>query len=195
MAYTKTPAGRLQRLTVAVLIDNMRTAGKDGKVTATPLTQEQLDHVTQLVKDSVGFNAERGDSVNVVNAPFLEDAPAPAGELEKVPLWEQPWVLNVAKLVAGLIIVLVLVFSVLKPLLRNLLGSPRPLLHPAAALPGGGTLDDASAPRRGGAKDENGNPQAAPLAYEQQLAQARTLVGQDPKRVAQVVRAWAAEEE
>ncbi len=193
LAYTKTPAGRLQRLTVAVLIDNLRTPGKDGKVTATPLTQEQLDHVTQLVKDAVGFNAERGDSVNVINAPFLEEPKPAAGELETVPLWEQPWVLNIAKILAGLIIVLVLVFSVLKPLMRSLLGPVRPLLAPAAALPGGGTVD-ATAAARGG--NDNGGPaQATPLAYEQQLAQARTLVGQDPKRVAQVVRAWAAEDE
>jgi flagellar M-ring protein FliF len=191
MAYTKTPAGRLQRLTVAVLIDNMRTAGKDGKVTATPLTQQQLDHVTQLVKDAVGFNAERGDSVNVVNSPFLEEARPADGKLESIPLWEQPWVLNVAKIVAGLIIVLVLVFSVLKPLMKSLLGPTR-VLVPAAALPGGG-VDAAPAARGGG--DNGAAAQATPLAYEQQLAQARTLVGQDPKRVAQVVRAWAAEGE
>ena len=190
MAYTKTPAGRLQRLTVAVLIDNVRAAGKDGKVTTTPLSQEQLDHVTQLVKDTVGFNAERGDSVNVVNSPFLEDAKPADGQLESIPLWEQPWVLNVAKIVAGLIIVLVLVFSVLKPLMKSLLGPPKHYV-PAGALPGGGSIESPAA--RGGA--DNGTPQAAPLAYEQQLAQAKTLVGQDPKRVAQVVRAWAAEDE
>ncbi len=189
MAYTKTPAGRLQRLTVAVLIDNMRTAGKDGKVTTTPLSQQQLDHVTQLVKDSVGFNAERGDSVNVVNSPFLEEAKPADGELVSVPIWEQPWVLNAAKIFAGLVIVLVLVFSVLKPMMKSLIASGRPIL-PAAALPGGGMVNDAAA------RGDNGGPaQATPLAYEQQLAQARTLVGQDPKRVAQVVRAWAAEEE
>ena len=192
MAYTKTPAGRLQRLTVAVLIDNMRTTAKDGKVAATPLTQEQLDHVTQLVKDTVGFNAERGDSVNVINSPFLEEAKPADGELQTVALWEQPWVLNVAKIVAGLIIVLVLVFAVLKPLMKSLLGPARPLMQ-AAALPGGGTMNDGTAARGGG---EGGNAQqATPLAYEQQLAQARTLVGQDPKRVAQVVRAWAGQEE
>ena len=188
MAYTKTPAGRLQRLTVAVLIDNMRTTTKDGKVTAAPLTQDQLDHVTQLVKDTVGFNAERGDSVNVVNSPFLEDAQPEAGELQTVPLWEQPWVLNVAKIVAGLIIILVLVFSVLRPLMKSLLGPTRQLMQ---ALPGGGTVDDAPTSRGG----EGGTQQATPLAYEQQLAQAKTLVGQDPKRVAQVVRAWTAEDE
>jgi len=114
------------------------------------------------------------------------------GELLSVPIWEQPWVLNVAKIVAGLIIVLVLVFSVLKPLMKNLLGPPRQYV-PAAALPGGGAMDAGAPAARGGG--EGGAGQATPLAYEQQLAQARTLVGQDPKRVAQVVRALAAQEE
>jgi len=141
------------------------------------------------VKDTVGFNAERGDSVNVVNSPFLEEAKPADGELQTVPIWEQPWVLNVAKIVAGLIIVLVLVFSVLKPLMKNLLGPPRQYV-PAAALPGGGAVDAAAS--RGEAAAPG---QATPLAYEQQLAQARTLVGQDPKRVAQVVRALAAQDE
>ena len=188
MAYTKTPAGRLQRLTVAVLIDNLRAPGKDGKVTAAPLTQEQLDHVTRLVKDSVGFNEQRGDSVNVVNSPFQEEATPAAGALQAMPIWEQPWVLNVAKIVAGLVVVLVLVFSVLKPMLKTLLAQPRPLI-PMGALPGSQT-DESRA-----AAANTGSPANASLAYEQQLAQARTLVGQDPKRVAQVVRTWVGAEE
>jgi flagellar M-ring protein FliF len=188
MAYTKTPAGRLQRLTVAVLIDNVRTPGADGKVTATPLTPQQLEHVTQLVKDTVGFNAERGDSVNVINSPFREEALPAGGALVSVPLWEQPWVLNVAKIVAGLIAVLVLVFAVLRPLMRSLLTHGRPLM-PMQALAADGPQD--TSPRAAA-----GNPQqVTPLAYEQQLAQARTLVGQDPKRVAQVVRTWVGQDE
>jgi flagellar M-ring protein FliF len=186
MAYTKTPAGRLQRLTVAVLVDNLRTTGKDGKVTATALSAQQLEHVTQLVKDAVGFNAERGDSVNVVNSPFREEVLPTGGELESVPLWEQPWVLSVAKVLAGLIIVLVLVFSVLKPMLRSLLGPIR-IAIPQAALPAAGLAAEEIQRAEGG--------QQTPLAYEQQLAQARTLVGQDPKRVAQVVRTWVAQDE
>jgi flagellar M-ring protein FliF len=191
MAYTKTPAGRLQRLTVAVLIDNVRTTGADGKVTAAPLSAEQLEHVTKLVKDTVGFNAERGDSVNVVNSPFLEEALPESGELQSVPLWEQPWVLNIAKLVAGLVVVLVLVFSVLKPMMRSLLGPARPQLIPAMATAAAG------APQGGGNAAGAGGAQqaAAPLAMEQQLALAKTLVGQDPKRVAQVVRTWVAQDE
>lgn len=190
MAYTKTPAGRLQRLTVAVLIDNLRTTGKDGKVTATALTEQQIAHVTQLVKDAVGFNAERGDSVNVVNSPFLEEAVPQGGELESVPLWEQPWVLNIAKIVAGLVIVLVLVFAVLKPMMRSLLGPARPAFIPAAAAAAGGPV-----PADGSRAATGAQQPATPLAYEQQLALAKTLVGQDPKRVAQVVRTWVAQDE
>jgi len=190
LAYTKTPSGRLQRLTVAVLVDNLRTAGPDGKVVSKPLTPEQLEHMTQLVKDAVGFNAERGDSVNVVNSPFREEAvPAASGELEKVPLWEQPLVRDIAKLVAGMIVLLVLVMSVLRPLVRALLNhsgvlAPKPILEPETVIPGGA------------ARVVSGAVQSSPpLAYEQQLAQARTLVSQDPKRVAQVVRTWVAQDE
>jgi hypothetical protein len=68
VAYTKQPAGRLRRITVAVLIDNLRSVGKDGKPKETPLAKEQLDHINQLVKDAVGYDEHRGDSVNVVNA-------------------------------------------------------------------------------------------------------------------------------
>src|SRR5262245_35860717 len=70
VAYTRQPAGRLKRLTVAVLVDNQRTTAEDGTVTETALSQEQLANMTQLVKDAVGFDASRGDSVNVVNASF-----------------------------------------------------------------------------------------------------------------------------
>src|SRR6202011_3468067 len=97
LAYTRQPAGRLRRVTVAVLIDNMRTVGKDGKARETPLSKEQLDHVNQLVKDAVGYDEARGDSVNVVNASFTQEAAAPAndGELESAKIWESPVFLDV----------------------------------------------------------------------------------------------------
>ena len=191
MAYTKTPSGRLQRLTVAVLIDNVRTTGTDGKTTNTPLPAQQLERITQLVKDAVGFNAERGDSVNVVNSAFRDPDPVPDAELTSVPLWEQPWIRDVAKLGVGLIVLLVIIFSVLRPLTRGLLTQGR-----LAAASAGAAAPEAIAGAGGPASTRaGGNQAAAPLAYEQQLAQARTLVGQDPKRVAQVVRSWVAQDE
>jgi flagellar M-ring protein FliF len=188
LAYTRRPSGRLQKLSVAVLIDNVRTTAKDGTVKETALTPQQIDHVTSLVKDAVGFDAARGDTINVVNAAFHAEAPEPIGPLEQLPLWERPMVRDLTKLAAGVIVLLVLTFVVLRPLVRGLLTQAKA----TAALPAPG-------PENAGAKAPAGGAiagsQSAPLAYEQQLAQARSLVSQDPKRVAQVVRTWVAQDE
>ncbi len=178
MAYTRTPAGRVTRLSVAVLIDNVRTTAADGKVTETPVPTEQIDRLTALVKDAVGFDAARGDTVNVVNQSFLGQPAIPEGELETVPFWEKPWVQDLAKLLGGIVVVLLIIFSVLKPLAKGLLTQAKqtPLLAG-----GGGTMVNVG---HGGAGEAPG------LAYEQQVAQARGLVSQDPKRVAQVVKTW-----
>src|SRR5690606_39097664 len=119
-AYTKQPAGRLQRLSVAVLIDNLRTKDPDDKVIETPLTEEQLARITTLVRDAVGFDEARGDRVSVVNQSFLPEAALPEEEPVSIPLWERPMVLTFAKLGAGLLALLLLLLMVVKPLLRSL---------------------------------------------------------------------------
>jgi flagellar M-ring protein FliF len=180
MAYTRTPAGRVTRLSVAVLIDNLRTTDKDGKVTETPLPQDQVDRLTALVKDAVGFDATRGDSVNVVNSSFLGTPAVEEGELETIPIWEKAWFQTMVKIVGGLVILLILVFSVLKPLTRGLLNAAKPPVRQIAA-----------AVVAGGADGAGGPPADVPaLQYEQQIAAARGLVTQDPKRGAQIVKQW-----
>src|SRR6185312_9361959 len=137
VAYTRQPAGKLHRLTVAVLIDNLHTTNKDGKSVDVPLTQPQLDHITQLVKDAVGYDESRGDAINVVNQSFTPEAPvADEGDLEKPPIWESPLFQQLAKLGAGAIVLLVLVLSVLRPLVKNLMGHARAVaVASAPALP------------------------------------------------------------
>jgi flagellar M-ring protein FliF len=186
MAYTRSPAGTVKRLSVAVLIDNLRTTDGNGKTTETPLPKDQLDRLTALVRDAVGFDAARGDSVNVVNSSFLGTPATEEGELESQPLWEKAWVQNLAKILAGVIVLLIIIFSVLKPLTRGLLNAAK-----APALRGGAL---AAAGVAGG----NANlppPEAPAIAYEQQVAAARGLVAQDPKRGAQVVKAWVSADE
>lgn len=203
VAYTRQPAGRLQRLSVAVLIDNLRIVGKDGKVTETPLSPEQITRITALVKDAVGYDEKRGDSVNVVNSAWRGEPMPDADSMVTLPIWERPWARDLAKIVAGLIIALVLVFAVLKPLLRQLTGANRPPpappspAEPAALAPPSPEGGAAGATSADGAA-AGGSPAAAAataasattLAYEQQVAQARTVVAQDPARVAQVVKQW-----
>jgi flagellar M-ring protein FliF len=195
LAYTHQPAGKLKRLTVAVLVDNVRIAEKTGKAKDVPLTQQQLDHVTQLVKDAVGFDEARGDSVNVVNASFTADAPVTDGDLERPSFWETPLFLNASKLLAGVAVLLVLVLSVIRPMVRTLIGPVRP---PVQLMPRATAADNAAEPLP--ANETPALPAADPkkvaaLTHEQQVAQARTLVNQDAKRVAQVVRSWVAQDE
>ncbi|NLG77299.1 MAG: flagellar M-ring protein FliF [Xanthomonadaceae bacterium] len=181
VAYTKQPAGRLKRLTVAVLVDNLRSTDEDGNVTETPLTAEQIENITRLVKDAVGFNEERGDSVNVVNASFRGEMQPEEVPVDTIPLWQNPLVRDIAKLLAGLIVLIVLVVSVLRPLVRGLLAAPKPAYTPA--LPGPEV------------QQVEASTSAAALDYEGQIAQARSLVNQDPARVAQVVKSWVGNDE
>jgi flagellar M-ring protein FliF len=183
MAYTRQPAGRVTRLSVAVLIDNLRTTADDGTVKETPLPPEQIERLTALVRDAVGFDATRGDSVNVVNSSFLGEAAPDEGELESIPLWEKAWVQTLAKVLAGLIVLLIIVFSVLKPLAKGLINAAKaPVLRQGALA--GAMAGGAAAP-----------PEAPAIAYEQQVAQARGLVAADPKRGAQVVKSWVSNDE
>jgi flagellar M-ring protein FliF len=183
VAYTKQPAGRLKRLTVAVLVDNLRSVDEEGNVTETPLTPEQLENMTKLVKDAVGFDQARGDSVNVVNASFKGELKPEDIQEEPIPLWERPLIRDIAKLLAGLIVLLVLVLTVLRPLIRGLLAQPR-LAYAPAALPGepGSSLPAA-------------HPAGQQLDYEGQISQARSMVTQDAARVAQVVKTWVGDDE
>ncbi len=202
VAYTKQPAGRLRRITVAVLIDNLRTVGKDGKPHETPLAKEQLEHINQLVKDAVGYDEQRGDSVNVVNASFTQETvPANQGELISPKIWESPMFLDIAKIVGGLVVLLVLVLSVIRPLVKNLITPAAQQMQvnvlPKAATAAAGA-DAQAALAEGEAEETPALPSAAQQAaatHEQQLALARTLVTQDPKRVAQVVKGWVANDD
>jgi flagellar M-ring protein FliF len=205
VAYTRQPAGQLKRLTVAVVVDDMPVIGKDGKpAKGRPLTDAELTHITTLVKDAVGFDQTRGDSVNVVNASFRNDTPPVDTELEKVPMWETPLFLNMAKLAAGVIVLLVLALAVLRPMIRALMPSAQSrslIAGPADTVTisgaGGAAGYTGGMPQHGNAGDAAGAgqiaaPPAPAIPYDQQITNARALVNQDPKRVAQVVKNWVA---
>jgi flagellar M-ring protein FliF len=188
VAYTRQPAGRLQRLSVAVLIDNLRTTAADGKVTETALTADQVGRITTLVRDAVGFDETRGDRVSVVNQSFLPEVAIAAAEIESTPIWEKPLVRDIAKIVSGLLIVVLLLLFVLRPLVRSLTAAAKAAMEaPALTLGVAGSPGAASA----GSTAGPGNT----IAYEQQIAQARSIVAKDPARVAQVVKGWVEKDE
>jgi flagellar M-ring protein FliF len=183
LSYSRQPAGRVKRVTVAVLVDNIRQVGADGKAAERPLTKAEMDDITRLVKDAVGFQEARGDSVNVVNQPFLPQV-AETLKPEVIPLWQRPWVRDVTRLILGALVLVALALGVLRPLIKNL--STHALATAPQLLPTGSNAADE--------RPTVALSPGQPLAYEQQLVQARGLVTQDPKRVAQVVKTWVGEQ-
>src|SRR5580704_9861713 len=176
LAYVKQPVGALKRLSVGVVLDDWQKAGEDGKVTTQPMSDADIKRFTQLVRESIGLKDDRGDQLNVMSQTFRGNGPLKP--VESPPIWEAPWVPSVAKQVVGAGLVLLVAFLILRPLMKSLTKSPR-------------AARDVDGEDRVSLSGQ-GKPIKLQPSFEQQIAAARTLVGQDPKRAAQVVKDWVA---
>ncbi|MQP77469.1 flagellar M-ring protein FliF [Stenotrophomonas sp. MYb238] len=194
LQHTRQPAGRVKRVSVAVLVDHVPRPGSNGKVSDQALSAAELTRVEALVKQAVGFDAARGDTVSVMNAPFVRDTTP----VEQPKWWEMPQVRDGLRLLLGAIVVLALLFGVLRPALRQIAGPPKALAGPDHdPLSADVHLVEDADGLPGLANDQlqlGGNaPLALPLdAYEERLRMAREAVRADSKRVAQVVKGWVA---
>src|SRR5271170_1654307 len=129
LSYVKQPVGVLKRLNVGVVLDNWQKVDADGKVTTAPMSDTDIKRFTQLVKESIGLKEDRGDQLNVLNQAFKTN-PALA-PVDGLPLWQQPWLIQLAKQIVGAALVLVVAFLVLRPLMKSLTKSA-PRLSAAA---------------------------------------------------------------
>ncbi|WP_371833018.1 flagellar basal-body MS-ring/collar protein FliF [Halopseudomonas sp.] len=194
ISHTRQQQGRLKRLSVAVVVDDpAQVDPQSGEVTRTPISEAEMARLTRLVQDAVGYDASRGDSVSVINSPFVPETelePLPA-----IPFWEQPWFWDVAKQILGILFVLVLVFAVLRPALKNLTVAGKGGSDGYPALAGGGYdgMDAALRDDQVSLSGPSSNPVLLPppgAGYEQQLNAIKGLLAEDPGRVAQVVKEW-----
>ena len=193
ISYTKQQQGRLKRLSVAVVLDDKVSINAEtGEVTRSPWAAEDLARFTRLVQDSVGFDASRGDSVSVINAPFSAET---GEEMIEIPFYSQPWFWDIVKQILGVLFILVLVFGVLRPVLNNITNAGK-------GSAGEGGDGDIELGDMGGLEGELsadrvslGGPQSILLpspseGYDAQLNAIKSLVAEDPGRVAQVVKEW-----
>ncbi|KAF1722428.1 flagellar basal-body MS-ring/collar protein FliF [Pseudoxanthomonas wuyuanensis] len=199
LQHTRQPAGRIRRVTAAVLVDHVPRTGEGGKVTMAPLDAATLARVEALVKEAVGFDAARGDSVSVMNAPFVREADPAAAE---TPFWENPVLQNpllrdIARFALGAVVVLALLFGVLRPAIRQIANPSKKLPAPAIDV---SLVDEADEDQQIVAALQDGRVDLAPRAlasdaYEDRLRQAREAVRNDSKQVAQVVKDWVSADE
>ena len=183
--YVQQPMGGIKRLSVAVVVNFKRETDKAGKVTNRALTEAEKTQISDLVKEAMGFNKDRGDSLNIANSQF---AGAEVQPVVDVPIWKNPEYLQMAKdggkYLLGVGVILYLYFAFLKPMLKRLLGpAPKPAEEETAA--------EAEEDTDTVVDLHTGEPMGKkPRGYEENLAAAKTLAKEDPKVVANVVKAW-----
>jgi len=180
LSYVKQPVGVLKRLNVGVVLDDWQKVDADGKATTAPMSDTDIKRFTQLIKESIGLKEDRGDQLNVLNQAFKSGMAL--GPVDGPPLWQQPWASQLAKQIVGAVLVLVVAFLVLRPLMKSL---TKPAGRSSVS-----AVDDIDGDRL--SLSAQGKPIRLAPSFEQQIAAARTLVGQDPRRAAQVVKDWVA---
>lgn len=187
--HSRQNSGAVQRLTVAVLVDD-KVLVEDGETTRTPLTVEEIERVTSLVQQTVGFTEDRGDVVNVINASFT-----PLEAVEALPepgLMDNKWVQFALKWIWPFILILVVIFTILKPSISGLTNyvPPAPVLPAAAESGVAGAIGADGVPQLG----QPESPIPMPQDHDAKVDFAQSMVQQDPGKVANVVKDWIGNE-
>ncbi|OQS32297.1 flagellar M-ring protein FliF [Chromobacterium haemolyticum] len=204
--HTKMPQGGVKRLSAAVVVNYRRMPDKNGEMKPTPLTPQEVQQINNLVKEAMGFNTQRGDTLNVVNAAFA-DAEVPATLQEKVTDYVTSNGSSLIKYGLLTIAVLYLLFGVVRPIMRDLVKPPAPAKgseeEAAAQAAAGGRLlgvageegEEGAAGHAGGAAG-GGDPREAQMRqYTTNLEAVREMVKSDPRMAAQIIKEWISADE
>lgn len=191
LSYTQFQQGRVRRLTVAVVVDDMEIVDPEtGEVTRSTWDEEALLRLRTLVQDAVGYDPSRGDSINVINSTFL----APDETIEPPPFYTEPWFWEIAKQLLAGVFVLILIFGILRPAVKNLLvkgADEQAQSEEDAALAELDVDEDMIADDKVtlSSADEFELPGPSE-SFERQLDALRGLIAEDPGRAALVLKRW-----
>lgn len=196
--YTQQPMGGVKRLSVAIVINYKSETDKAGKVITKALSDLEKTQITELAKEAMGFNKERGDTLNLVNSPFA----SPEKEaIVEIPIWKQPETLQTVKevgryLIAGAVL-LYLFFGFLKPMLKNIMEKEQAKAKQAEKMARQIEKEES------GSEEENEDGSTVSLSknaakpvssYEINMDMAKQLATSDPKIVANVIKTWVSNE-
>jgi len=198
ISHVKETGGRIDRLSVAVVLNHIEEVvpgaeGEEPTVTVIPVPPEQIANIEQIVREAVGFDAARGDTVSVTTAkfqPVLPPEPIETSFFDSLSDYTGAF-----KMLLGFLGLLALIFGVLRPLLRSLIDASAKAVEASAqpryVTPEGVPFE--GGPAQAGMIGQDGQPMALPpQTYEQQLGRARTVVQEDPERAAGVLKEWVA---
>ncbi len=185
VTVTKSAVGNVRRLSAAVVVNHRVATDARGRSASTPLSDRELEQLTALVQQGIGFDEKRGDMVKVVNVPFRVEVAPPEAE---TPLWQQPWLVDLLRSAAApaalALLGLVAVFGMIRPALKAV--APQPPALPAPGQQLSAVVDDDA----GGPGASAAVPALAAPAENERIAAARALARQNPAAVAHIVRGW-----
>ncbi len=206
--HLRQSTGKIMRLSVAVLVDDRVSVADDGSTTRTPLSNEEITRMNTLVRQTIGFDEERGDEVNVINASFT-----PLDEIGEVPegsLLENPWIQFALKWIWPFILILIVIFTILKPSIKGLTSYTPPghrlESEGEEAGEGGARAGGRGEAGEGGVEGLEGPEGVAqlehmgeggiplPKDHDEKVEFAQNMAKEDPKKVAIVVKDWLANE-
>ncbi len=193
ISHTQNQVGQIQRLSVAVVVDNQFSIDPEsGESVSTPWSEDDLNTLTAAVRSAVGYREDRGDLVSVVNRAFYRE---PEVLAEPLPMWEQAWFADIVKQVLGGIAIIVVIFGLLRPLYKNL-SQAGELVRERQSL----AIADMTQMREAAMQEAvPGLPTPISLDPDDSSAAkmetVRNLINDDPARVAQVVKHWVSEDE
>ncbi|WP_133562577.1 flagellar basal-body MS-ring/collar protein FliF [Marinomonas communis] len=193
ISYTKRQQGTVRRLSVAVVVDDIASIDPESAaIVRTPWSDEELSRLTLLVRDAVGYDPSRGDSVSVINSPFA--VPEPPEEIEPVPFYQQSWFLDLLQPVLVGMFILLLLLMVVRPILKTL-GEQNKIAvaEDTEAAIFADETDEISDDQVSLVSAEDVMVPGSPEKIERQLNAIRGLIAEEPERVAQVVKQWVME--
>ncbi|WP_137172869.1 flagellar basal-body MS-ring/collar protein FliF [Massilia sp. HP4] len=195
--YEQRPMGGVKRLTVGVVVNYRRIVDPaTGKVTVRPLAANEVAQINELVKQAMGFNPERGDTMNVTNAPF-DGVDKPAEAVVEPEWWRDPANMplfkDLARYAFVAAVIAFLYFRFLRPLLRPAIKK----FDEATAVPEEPKEDEMAEGEDGeeGAEEDEEDLEEEEkirrdMGYRANLKLAKDLANEDPRIVANVIKAW-----
>jgi flagellar M-ring protein FliF len=186
--------GQIRRLSVAVVVNHRTETLPNGQTRTVPPTEEETNRIRDLVREAMGFEVARGDSLNVSTAPFTQ---IDEEVLEAPPLWKDPEMIALAKELFRYLVVLLVIgaayFGVIKPLMKSFEREAE--REREREEENRRALEEAAAAGDRDAIVKLGTAGKAASNYQERLARARQLAKDDPKVVANLIKEWMAGEE
>ena len=186
--------GGISRISAAVIVDEKQVENAEGEIESVAYSQQEVDRMVELVRQVIGFDEARNDRVSVVNAPFQLTQANDDMDIEEPSFLDRLDVAGLARTAAVLLLLLVLLFAVIRPTLRQLVMTlpPRTVALPPASPQQLSSEDGQEQDSQENPRAEASRKQADP--YQEKVTTARNIVKEDPKRVAQVVKQWVSED-